>query len=486
MEKQDIIYIGLSQVAAYDTNNIPQIDIPPGWPERTAFTGDSPIFKYNQEQLKTKFNIELPVYWNEMLQTKSTEESNLLTLNFNYHKFSDELIDGKVKFVYDTIENLLNENKPFYYVIYIRTNHCFSEKSFGLGENIKEGVSRGLCKVLILFLREGYLSKVDEVQWLSHFGQANNLTPSNFIFTHSNLRFQETINKTRTENVKINFTYIPLNYFEYNPWFLASGKSPFIPEYNMEFKKVLPSFIESNRNKKINKYFNILNRRPRQHRILLFTEIMSNMIIKDKCEISLGVDEINSGLVENNSFIIDFLQNIVYTYPEYNENLKFAKTHDFTVPVELDVNLKENRAGEYTRLFYENTFCSLTSETLVSSDVLFFSEKTFKPIYNLHPFLFLGNPFSLKKLKEFGYLTFDKWWDESYDNEIDYLKRIKKITNVMEEISTWSIEKCINVTQEMEEVLIHNFYNFMDNKRFDDYVTKLFNLNGVKSKQNLL
>ena len=478
MSTDNIIYIGFSQVSVYDTNEFPKIDVPPGWPNISTFTKDSPIFKYNEQELKSNFDIKIPVYWNDIVRTKTTEETNLLNLYFNYHNFSDELPNGKVKFIYDKIDKLLEENKPFYHVIYINTNYCFSDRPFGLSDNVREGISRGLCKILFLFLCEGYMSKVQEVQWLSHFGECNNLTPLNFIFTHSNLRFQETINKARTENIKINFTYIPLNYFEYKTWFLPNAKSPYTPEYNFEYKKVLPSFIENNRNKKINKHFNILNRRPRQHRIALFTEIKSNNILKDKCDISLG----SCGDIPNNEGIIDFLENISLTYPEYKENLEFAKMHDFMVPTELDVDLNENRAGEYTRFFYTNTFCSLTSETLVSGDILFFSEKTFKPIYNLQPFLFLGNPYSLKKLKEFGYKTFSDWWDESYDDEIDYLKRIKKLSKLMEEICDWSEKKCFDVTQEMEEVLVHNFNNFMDNKRFENYALELSMFNKVKNK----
>jgi hypothetical protein len=478
MNTDNIIYIGFSQVAVYDGKELPYIDVPPGWPNIGTFTKDSPIFKYNEQELKSNFDIQIPVYWNDIIRTKTKEEINLLNLYFNRHKFSDELPNGKIKFIYDKVDNLIQEKKPFYYVISVSTNNCFLNEPFGLSDNIRDGISKNLCKVLFLFLYEGYLSKIEDINWLSHFGQANNLTPSNFIFTHSNLRFQETINKARTENIKINFTYIPLNYFEYKLWFLPNSKSPYIMENNIEYKKILPTFIENNRNKKIVKHFNILNRRPRQHRIILFTEVKSNYKLKDKCEISLG----NCGDILSNKNIVDLMENIYLTYPEYKENYEFAKNHNFLIPTELDVNLNENRASEYNRFFYENTFCSLTSETLVSGDILFFSEKTFKPIYNLQPFLFLGNPFSLKKLKEFGYKTFSDWWDESYDEEIDYLKRIKKIAKVMEEICEWSEEKCFSITQEMEELLIHNFNNLMDNKRFEDYALELDRFNKVKNK----
>ena len=62
----------------------------------------------------------------------------------------------------------------------------------------------------------------------------------------------------------------------------------------------------------------------------------------------------------------------------------------------------------------------------------------------------------LKKLKEYGFKTFDKWWDEYYDDEIDFYKRIDKIKNLILEISKWSIEECESKYKEMKDVLLHN------------------------------
>jgi hypothetical protein len=42
----------------------------------------------------------------------------------------------------------------------------------------------------------------------------------------------------------------------------------------------------------------------------------------------------------------------------------------------------------------------------------------------------------------------------------------------MEEISNWDMEKCFNVTQEMEEVLINNFNVLISTKQIE----KLYNL----------
>ena len=64
-------------------------------------------------------------------------------------------------------------------------------------------------------------------------------------------------------------------------------------------------------------------------------------------------------------------------------------------------------------------FLNIVTETLFNSESIFISEKTYKPIYLCQPFIIFGNPHTLKKLKQLGYKTFDKWIDESYDNEPD-------------------------------------------------------------------
>ena len=71
-----------------------------------------------------------------------------------------------------------------------------------------------------------------------------------------------------------------------------------------------------------------------------------------------------------------------------------------------------------------------------------------------------------------GFRTFDKWWDESYDEETQFSKRLEKIVTILEEISSWSLDECFRITQEMEEVLVHNFNHMLS----DDDIFNLFKL----------
>jgi len=108
---------------------------------------------------------------------------------------------------------------------------------------------------------------------------------------------------------------------------------------------------------------------------------------------------------------------------------------------------------------YYSSFCNIVTETYFqeSTDFIFtFTEKLFKPIVAEIPFILAAQHKSLEKLKEMGFKTFDKWWDESYDLEIDTELRLAKICDVILEISTWELDKCIETYNEMKSVLSHN------------------------------
>jgi hypothetical protein len=96
----------------------------------------------------------------------------------------------------------------------------------------------------------------------------------------------------------------------------------------------------------------------------------------------------------------------------------------------------------------------------------------------------LGTPNTLNKLKEMGFKTFDKWWDESYDTESNLTKRVDKILNILEFICNKDNNDLICMLKEMEEILIHNHNLFMEIKEpeFIEYLK----LNGFNKKFKLL
>ena len=104
--------------------------------------------------------------------------------------------------------------------------------------------------------------------------------------------------------------------------------------------------------------------------------------------------------------------------------------------------------------FYDGIFDTFNS----GKKPIFITEKTEKNFSSATPFIMVSTPYFLKHLKELGFKTFDKWWDESYDEIEHESKRLFAIKELILDINTWSSEKCEQIYREMIPILKHNQY----------------------------
>lgn len=102
------------------------------------------------------------------------------------------------------------------------------------------------------------------------------------------------------------------------------------------------------------------------------------------------------------------------------------------------------------------SFCNIVTESLWWGNSIHITEKTDKCFSAGQPFVLVSGHGYLKKLKELGFKTFDKWWDESYDLEIDYEFRIEKIKNTINHIGSFSLHECELIYKDMIPTLKHN------------------------------
>ena len=72
------------------------------------------------------------------------------------------------------------------------------------------------------------------------------------------------------------------------------------------------------------------------------------------------------------------------------------------------------------------------------------------------PFVMIGPYQNLKYLKSKGYKTFDKIWDESYDNIKDPNQRMKAVLELISEINSMSMADLKNKLHEVKDILAHN------------------------------
>ena len=111
---------------------------------------------------------------------------------------------------------------------------------------------------------------------------------------------------------------------------------------------------------------------------------------------------------------------------------------------------------------YANSYFYICTETYTDGPFKSLTEKVFKPIVNFQPFFMVAYPGALKLLRELGFKTFDRWIDQSYDDEKDSIKRIALIIKEIKKIAAMNIEDVHEMYNEMRDVLEHNHSHFLN------------------------
>lgn len=118
--------------------------------------------------------------------------------------------------------------------------------------------------------------------------------------------------------------------------------------------------------------------------------------------------------------------------------------------------------GEAQRMidpaWYNRTSLSLVVESDISNEEnIFITEKTFKPIIMLHPWIIYGQPGSIKFMQQHGFETFPELWDESYDSIIEFDKKAKVICGILKDFDTRAVYQPI--IQEKLQYNRNKFFN---------------------------
>jgi len=112
-----------------------------------------------------------------------------------------------------------------------------------------------------------------------------------------------------------------------------------------------------------------------------------------------------------------------------------------------------------------SSFLYVVTETCFWEEKTHLTEKTFRPIVTKQPFILLGCASNLAYLKSYGFKTFDKWWDESYDTIKDPIQRINKVIGIIKKICELSTDELESMLQDMQDILDYNF-NLFYSKEF--------------------
>ena len=469
----NIVY---NEVLVYDTlgkneffnSNISNYDVHP-W-----HTGDYSRLK----EFEINENIKLPY------RRKGDESQDLLDkLNrFRSQSFEVFLDHDYSRHHRYTVDEISGKGINYIYPIIIYSNEIFEKyDTIDINEKVIKDALIGNCKICFMQPTEGFFGQsVQNYVWLNNLSNKYGLSSKSLFIITTNFIAKES--KQQLENLnhieKGKFTILEYSYFSSNLWFHHPGHVT-DPHSDIEGRKLLSDFVTSSLTKKKRYHFLNFNRIPKLHRVILFGVLKGKEIFKDKFITSMGGHPDESK---------DFYHNWVHGQvpPIYekgwkNDILKFYSTHDSREHAWYDdPDLENNKADSFNIKAHTESFVNIVSESLISSDTVFFSEKIYKPIFAAQPFILVGNPNSLRKLKDEGYRTFDKWWDESYDSETDFHCRMDKIIKVMEEIATWDMDKCFKVTQEMMPDLIHNYNVLMSGNTLKELLKDLDKFEEIK------
>lgn len=202
--------------------------------------------------------------------------------------------------------------------------------------------------------------------------------------------------------------------------------------------------------RRTHRYLN-LNRRWREHRVMLVTALIAQGLH------TAGLVSLGNADDNNMHQMPRIISNSEYSWPSKHDIAEQIRSNldkiIDTLPLYVDTeDLVTNRAmSELDDIdLYNSTGISVVSETTFFSDLsdrdfaqpgVFLSEKAFKPITHLHPWIMVSQPYTQSVMKSKGYETFNEFWDESYDFEVNDEHRMYMILNLISKILDWPEDK---------------------------------------------
>jgi hypothetical protein len=321
----------------------------------------------------------------------------------------------------------------YYYPIYASWQFYQFRSKFlvSIPNNVLQDVKKNKCKILIFNTVEGYSLNEVEILIKEKIINIYKLSYNNFVTLTGNF------DKVSPNGIK----NIYFNTFE-----------NLIKYYNLNIDMFTKKVIDNLYSKKLKNYkFICLQRRPKTQRLMLFTELYEN---KNNGILTMGIGD------DNNFKTINQIERNFFnkqTYKKY-KNLQLKKV----LPCEFDVNLvTENPVEDKHIKKYLQSYLHIVSETYfeTNKNQLFFSEKIYKPVIFLQPFIIFSQPFSLQKFRELGFKTFSSHYiNEGYDNIIDNRKRFLAALTQVKKVISMSHTELHETIKYFRETLLHNYY----------------------------
>ena len=345
--------------------------------------------------------------------------------------------------------NEIDEDTHYFYFVTLHHHNFLAARHLNLlPEYVLTDLRKGRCKLVLDNTLEG--DRVEEFLEELYKSLDNlNIQPERVTYITSNLLAEDVFKEWyQSQDIKIG----KLNVVSF-PWNIHDVKrlkrEKHLPEtvnieeeikYKKEnFNKLVP-FLKVNR-----------TGRPERNLYMLF---INKYNLYDKFKISFNKYYDEYDLFEFFPELID------------KENIEDLKSK---VPFDIDSTDRDNHgppgvgAGKFNAdlpfdpTHYRNTLISVVMCAFPFVEkACHIHSSTYNPIYCGHPILQFGPQGHLKKLRDLGFKTFDRWWDESYDDIEFGWGRFRAVLEITQELYNKSNEELLKMYEEMKDVLQHN------------------------------
>jgi len=230
--------------------------------------------------------------------------------------------------------------------------------------------------------------------------------------------------------------------------------------------------LNCNKKQKKSKDLLLLNRTYKAHRAAIVNDLYKDGYLDNSF---YSLQEINE-VGEASDILKDFtLPILADSEPEHNISVDGFMQHDSVANYDWILKSKLYVGTES----YMSVESQLLQQGYTHYPIRFISEKVFKPIAWGMPFVILGNAFSLLKVRQLGFKTFDGLIDESYDKETDAEVRYKMVLDSIKtfldnppdrdkvlEICKFNLDLFystdfqLNQFADMANLCVNNYYNF--------------------------
>ena len=317
-------------------------------------------------------------------------------------------------------------------------------------------VRDGKAIILIDYAEENFLSK-DEYTRLHECLKDSNIPKERIIFAFNTFNGEEIYNswfpiEERRVTVK-NWPFVISNtshHYYHNPKQYVS----------LDWFKESRNIIRKN-------HFLFKVRRPREHRLAMLSKLaMDNHLSKGdwSCLTPVTIEYQFQHLEQGFGISIS---------PETIRELDKQIPHT----LESESSSEYNNVSAWTDQHpeaYKSSYLYICTETYMHEPHKSLTEKVFKPIVNLQPFVFIAYKGALQQLKDLGFKTFSPFIDESYDDIEDKGERFRQAYKEIDRLLSMPIEELHELYWKMEDILIHNQQHLLNIHRNEELVTGFF------------